>query len=216
MKRLRSLRQKHSEEFNTFFSGPWWMWYHPHVFPSSAWSLHFSFPEYTQGVPEFPKGVFCCCCSVAKSCLTLCDSMDCTRFLCPPVASGVCSNSHPLSQWCYQMISPTLCCPFSFAFNLSQREAFPMSLHFASGGWSIGASASASVLPMSIQGWFPLGVTCCPRDFQESSPAPWFWSINCLALCLLDGPPLKTVRDYWRNHSFGYTDLCRQSDVPAF
>ena len=76
------------------------------------------------------------------------------RLLCPPMASVVRSNSRPLSQWYCQTISSPAA-PF-FAFSLSQHRRFPMSLHFASGGWSIGASASASVLPVSIQGWFPL------------------------------------------------------------
>ena len=62
-----------------------------------------------------------------------------------------------------------------------------MSRLFASGGPSIGASASASVLPMNIQGWSP----CCPRDFQESSPAPQFESINSSALSLLYDPTLS-------------------------
>ena len=60
--------------------------------------------------------------------------------------------------------------------------SFPMSWHFASGGQSIGISASASVLPMYIQGWFPLRLLvwspCYPRDSQESSPTPQFKSIN--------------------------------------
>ena len=76
------------------------------------------------------------------------------RLLCPPMASVVRSNSRPLSRWYCQTISSPAA-PF-FAFSLSQHRRFPMSLHFASGGWSIGASASASVLPVSIQGWFPL------------------------------------------------------------
>ena len=67
-----------------------------------------------------------------------------------------------------------------------------MSPLFASSGQSTGASASASVLPMKIQGWFPLGLTgwspCSPRDFQESYPTPQFKSINSLVLSLLYGP----------------------------
>ena len=58
---------------------------------------------------------------------------------------------------------------------------------FTSGGQSTGASASASVLPMNIQGWFPLGLVwplCCPRDSQESSPAPQFESVILLCLAL--------------------------------
>ena len=52
---------------------------------------------------------------------------------------------------------------------------------------------------------------CCPRDSQESSPAPQSESINSLALSLLCGPALIFVRDYCKNHSFDYTDLCQQS-----
>ena len=70
---------------------------------------------------------------------------------------------------------------------------------------SIGASAS--VLPVNIQGWFPLGSTgfiCSLRDSQESSSTPQFESINSFVLCLLYGPTLISVHDYWRNHSFNY------------
>ena len=57
---------------------------------------------------------------------------------------------------------------------------------------------------------------CCPRDSQESFPAPQFKSINSLALSLLYGPILTSVHDYWESHSIDYMDLCRQSDVSAF
>ena len=77
--------------------------------------------------------------------------------------------------------SHSLLPPSPSALDLSQHQSFPMSWLFSSGGQSIGASASASVLPMNTQGWFPLGltdlITCCPRDSQESSPAPQFESI---------------------------------------
>ena len=56
----------------------------------------------------------------------------------------------------------------------------------------------------------------CPGDFQESSPAPQFKSINSLAFSLLYGPILRSVHDYWRNYSFDYMDLCQQSGVSAF
>ena len=54
-----------------------------------------------------------------------------------------------------------------------------------------------------------------PRDFQESYLAPWFESINSLALSLLYGPTLASVHDYWKKHSFDYMDVCQQSDVYA-
>ena len=77
-----------------------------------------------------------------------------------------------------------------------------MSQLFASGGQSIGSSASASVLPMNIQGWFPLGLTslspCCPRDSQDSSPTPQFESISSSVLSFLYGPTLTSIHDHWK------------------
>ena len=82
-----------------------------------------------------------------------------TKLPCPSLYPGVCSNSCPLSQWCCPVISssviPFSSCPQSFPASVF----FPMSPLFPSGSQSIGASASASVLPMTIQGWFPLGLT---------------------------------------------------------
>ena len=90
----------------------------------------------------------------------------------------------------------------------------------SSSSQSIVTSASALVLPMNIQSWFPLGLTgwspCCPRDSQESSPVPQFEGIDSLMLSLLYGSAHTLVHDYWKNHSFHYTDLCWQSDVSAF
>ena len=87
-------------------------------------------------------------------------------------------------------------------------------------GQSIGASASASVLPVSIQGWFPLALTgliflLC-KGLSKSSPAPQFESINSSVLSLLYGLTLTSIHNYWENHSFDYMDLCWQSDVCAF
>ena len=55
-----------------------------------------------------------------------------------------------------------------------------------------------------------------PNEYSESSPATQFESINSSELCLLYGPALKTIHDYWKNHSLDYTDFCWQSDVFAF
>ena len=95
--------------------------------------------------------------------------------------------------------------------------SFLMSLLFTSDSQSIGASASASVLWVNIQGWFPLGLTdlspCSPRDTQESSPASQCESIHYLVLSLLFGPTLtSTLGDYWKIHSFDYMYLCWQND----
>ena len=66
-----------------------------------------------------------------------------------------------------------------------------------------------------LQDWL-VGSPCSPRDSQESSPAPQFESINSSVLSLLYGRTLTSVLDYWKNHNFDYTDLCRQSDVSVF
>ena len=71
---------------------------------------------------------------------------------------GACSNSWPLSQWCHPTISSSVI-PFSYIQSFPSSGSFPMSQFFASGGPSIGASASASVLPMNFRDWSPLGWT---------------------------------------------------------
>ena len=94
------------------------------------------------------------------------------RLPCPSLTLKVCSNSCPLSQWCHPTISssaaPFSSCPLSFPAS----ESFPMNWLFTSGRQSI--EASASVFPMNIQGWFPLGLTDLifweSKDSQGSSP----------------------------------------------
>ena len=78
------------------------------------------------------------------------------KLLCPPLSSRVCLNSCPLSQL---TISSSVISFSSCLQSFPASESFPMSQLFASSGQSIGASASASVLPMNIQDWFPLGLT---------------------------------------------------------
>ena len=113
------------------------------------------------------------------------------------------------------LCAPSFSCPQTFPAS----GTFPMSQLITSGGQRIRASASASVLPMNIQGWFPLELTdlisYSPRDSQESTPAPQFESINSSALSLLNGPTLTSIHDYWKNHSFNYMDFYWQSDVSA-
>ena len=104
----------------------------------------------------------CCCCSVAQSCPALFDrpqGLQHSRLPCPSLSPRVCSNSCPLSQWCHPTISssvaPFSSCPQCFPASGS----FPVSQLFVSSGQSIEVSVSASVLPMKIQDWFPLGWT---------------------------------------------------------
>ena len=81
------------------------------------------------------------------------------RFSCPSTTPGGYSNSCSLSQWCHPTISSSVV-PFSSHLqSFPASGSFPMSQFFASDGQTIGVSASASVLPMNIQDWFPLGWT---------------------------------------------------------
>ena len=100
--------------------------------------------------------------SVPQSCPSLCDPMDCSMpglLPCQSPTPRAYSNSCPSSQWCHPTISSSVI-PFSSCLqSFPASWAFPTSQFFASGGQSIGASASASVLPMNIQDWFPLGWT---------------------------------------------------------
>ena len=98
------------------------------------------------------------------------------RPLYPSLSPGVFSSSCPLHHWCHQTILSSVSL-FFWHQSFPASGSFPMSWLFSSGGQNTGASAS--VLPMSIQGLFPLRLTvwshCCSRDSQESSPAPQFW-----------------------------------------
>ena len=81
------------------------------------------------------------------------------RLLCSSTTPRACSNSRPLSWWCHPATSSPVV-PFSSCFpSCPGLGLFPMSQFFASGGHRIGTSFSASVLPINIQGWFPLGLT---------------------------------------------------------
>ena len=97
---------------------------------------------------------------------------------------------------------------------------FYKSQFFVSGGESIGVSASASVLLTNIQDWFPLGLTGLislqSKGLSRVFSKPQLKSINSLAFSPLYGPNLTSIHDYWKNHSFDYTDLHQKSNVSAF
>ena len=141
-----------------------------------------------------------------------------TRLPCPSPTPRAYSNSCPSSQWCHPTISFSVV-PFSSLLkSFPASGSFQTSQFFTSGGQSIGASASASILPMIIQGLFPLRFTISLlyKGLSRSSPAPQFKSINSLVFSLPYGPPLTSVHDYWKNHSFDNKDLCWQSEVFTF
>ena len=82
------------------------------------------------------------------------------RLPCLSPNPRACSNSCPLNQWCHHPTISSPVVPFSSCLqSVPVSGSFPMSQFLASGGQSTGVSASASVLPMNIQDWFPLGVT---------------------------------------------------------
>ena len=96
--------------------------------------------------------------SVTQSCPTLCDPIDHSTPLCPSPTPGLYQNSCLLSRWCHPNISSSVI-PFSTCLqSFSASGSFPMSQFFTSVGHCIGASVSASVLPMNVQDWFPLGL----------------------------------------------------------
>ena len=99
--------------------------------------------------------------SVAQSCPTLCNPRDCSTpgLPVPSPTPRVYSNSCPLSQWCHPTISSSVFPFFSRLQSFPASGSFPMSQFFELGGQSTGVSASASVFPMNIQCWFPLGWT---------------------------------------------------------
>ena len=149
----------------------------------------------------------CCCCSVAKLCLTLCDPMNCSTPSFPVLYFLlVCSNSCPLSQWCYLNHLSVLSSPF--ACLLSQRQDLFQ--------W---VGSFHHVAPMNIQGWFPKGLTGLislqskglSRVFSSTTvQKPQFFGAQPY------GPALTSVHDYWKNCSYDYMDFCWQNDVSAF
>ena len=148
-----------------------------------------------------------CHCSVAQLCLTLQPHrLQHARLPCPSPTPGACSNSCSSSQWCHATISSSII-PFSSCLqSFPASGSFLMSRLFTSGGQSIGASASASVLSMNIQDWFPLGLTGLtslqskglPGDLSNTTVKKHqFFSLN-----LLYDPTLTSIHDYWKNRSF--------------
>ena len=127
------------------------------------------------------------------------------RLSCPSWSPGVCSDSCPLSLWCHPTISSSVT-PFSSCPQFSPGSGpFPMSWLFTSGSQSIGALAAASVLPMNIQDWFPLGLTGL-----ISLQSKGLWSLlqhHSLKASILRHWAFfivqlshPSIHDYWKNH----------------
>ena len=134
----------------------------------------------------------------------------------PPPSPGVCPSMCPLHRWCHPTISSSVSL---FSFHLQSFPtlgSFPLTQLFISGGQNIAAPISTLDLPMSIQGWLPLGLTGLISLLSKGFLAPQFKSISSLLLCLICDPALTTVCDYWKDHRVDYMDLCWQTDVLPF
>ena len=157
--------------------------------------------------------------SVTQSRLTLCDPMDYST----PGLPIHCQFTQTHVHWVGDAIQPShpLSSPSPPTLNLSQHQGL---FKWVSSSHQVAKGLELQLQHQSFQWIFRVdflydwlvGSPCCPRDSQESSPTPQFKSVSSSALSLLYGPTLISVYDYWKNHSFDYTGLCRQSDASAF
>ena len=128
------------------------------------------------------------------------------RISCPSPTPGACSKSCPSSWWCHPTISSSVVLFSSCLPSCSASGSFPVSQFFALGGQSIGISGSASILPINIQDWSPLGWTSwislqskgLLRVFSNTT----FWSINSSTLSFPYSPTFTSIHDCWKNCNF--------------
>ena len=150
---------------------------------------------------------FCQFSSVSQSCLTLCDPMDCsTPGL--PVHHQLPEFIQTHVHWVGDAIqkSPPLSSPSPPAFNLSQHQGL---FKWVSTSHQVAKVLEFQLQHQSFQWIFRtdllqdglVGSPCSPRDSQESSPTPWFKSINSLAPSFLYTPTLTSIHGHWENHS---------------
>ena len=147
------------------------------------------------------------------------------RLPCPSLSPRICLHSCPLSQWCHSTISPSFT-PFSSCLQfLPVSGTFPKSQFFTSGSQRVGASASASVLPMNIQGWFPVGWTglisllskwlsrvfsgTTIQKHQFFGAQPSLWSNSHICTWLLEKPYLWLYRPFGKVISLLFNMLSR-------
>ena len=146
--------------------------------------------------------------------------MDCST-LGFPVHHQLLEFAQTHVQWVSDPIQPSHPLFSPLAFNLSQHQGLSL--------WVISSyqvakvlelQLPASVLPMNIQDWFPLGLTGL-ISLQSKGLSRVFWTpkfknIKSSALSFLYGTTVTSIHDYWKNHSFDQTDLCWPSNVSAF
>ena len=136
------------------------------------------------------------------------------RLPCPSPSPGAYSNSCPSSRGCHPTISSSVIL-FSCLQSFPASGSFPVSWFFTSGSESIGVSASAWVLLMNIQDWFPLGF-----DWLDILEVQGFlkWVLSNTTVQkhhffssnLFYDLNLRSIHDYWKSHSFDYMDICWQ------
>ena len=140
--------------------------------------------------------------TVLFSCSVMSDSLQPhglqhASLRCPSPTTRASSNSCPSSQWYHPTISSSVV-PFSPRLqSFPALGSFIMSQLFTSGGQSIRASALASVLPMNIQDWFPLGLTGSQESSNTTVQKHQFFSAQTSY-----GPTLTSIHDCWKYHSF--------------
>ena len=146
--------------------------------------------------------------SVAQSCLTLCDPMNCSMPGLPVHhqlpeftqthfhRDSVMPSSHLIRRRPLLLLPPIPPSIRDFSNESILRMRWPKYWSFS---FSIIPSKEIPGLISFRMDW--LGSPCSPRDSQESSPTPQFKSINCLALSLLHSPTLTSIHDHWKNHS---------------
>ena len=157
----------------------------------------------------------CYCCSVTKLCPTPCSPMNCS----PPGFPVI----HYLMEFAQLMsiesVMPSnqliLCRPLLLLpSTFPSIRVFSNELALCIRWPKYWDSASASVLPMKIPGWFPLEliglISLLSKGLSRVFSSTTFQSINSSELSFLHGPTLTSVCDYWKNHSFDYIDLCWQ------
>ena len=144
---------------NNHLIGVWMPFFKNRTQSRKRWRSKVRWPLILQISPEIEASGSCCL--VAKSCLTLCDPMNCSMpsF---PVLHYLPEFAQTHVHWVSDAIPTISSSVTSFSFcpqSSPTSGSFPMSQLFASGGQSIRASPSASILQVNIQGWFPLGLT---------------------------------------------------------
>ena len=138
---------------------------------------------------------------------------------CPSPTPGFFSDSCPLSQWCHPTISFCII-PFSSCLQSFPASGYiPIGQVFASGGQNIGVSASASVLSMNIQDWFPLGwigwISLQSNGLSRVFSKTTVQKHQFFSTLLSYSPTLTSTHNYRKSHNFDKMGLCWQSNVSA-